>query len=144
MRFYTYRQMNCYGAYETALELGIGLNVIIEAADAKAANEKARELGLFLDSGCDWCDRWTSRDEKYDDEGTIVPSTSCGLPIWAKVNAHHSYQLPSFIHWANGEITKIDHPAGGWNDPPAFNLVPTGWMQIYNEIERHKLKQGAA
>lgn len=141
MKFYTFRQGNCYGGYESAPEQGIGLNVIIEADSPEAANKKAHELGMFLDIGCDWCDRWQSVD-KYD--GSVVPSTRDGTPIWAAINHWFNQGLPSFIHWRNGEFTRVDHKVGELNEPPAFERVPEGWMQIHREIERHKSEQGAA
>ena len=129
MKVYTFRQMKCYGGYETALEVGIGLNVVIEADSPEAANEKALALGMGLDRGCSWCDQWES---VTTGDGSVVPSTRDGTPIWAAINHWFNHELPSFIHWANGTFTKVDHKVGELREPPDLTRIPDGWRQVWD------------
>jgi hypothetical protein len=140
MKFYTFHQSNCYGAYETAVDIGIGVNVIIEAENPAVANDKAREIGLRLDVGCDWCDRWQSQDEEDGwDGGTVVPLVF-ETPVWSAPDDDISRGLPSFIHWGNGTVTRVDHQKG---DDPTFSRTPEGWRQMWQAEIEEKARRDA-
>ena len=73
MPYFTYRQNNSGGVF-----CGPAINVIIKAKNAKKANKKAEEAGLYFDGcrqgiDCYCCgDRWYEKWE--NEEGNEVPS----------------------------------------------------------------------
>ena len=68
-KFFTYCQNNSGGKFNTSEKEGIGPFVIIEALDARHANSRAEEIGLYFDgcrvgTDCPCCgDRWYEADE---------------------------------------------------------------------------------
>lgn len=77
-KFYCFNQNNSGGSFIIEESSGISETVIIEAKDARHANSRARQIGLYFNgcaSGidCSCCgDRW---GEKFsDDQGTDVPT----------------------------------------------------------------------
>jgi hypothetical protein len=72
MKFFTFVQNNSFGVYD-----GPAQYVVVEAENAKDANNRAFVLGVYFD-GCDsgidcpccgdrWCRQW------YDEDGNDVP-----------------------------------------------------------------------
>ena len=74
--FFTFNQNNSGGHFHESKHDGICEHVIIEAHDAKEANARAEEIGLYFDgcetgSDCECCgDRWFRVDD-YD--GNVEP-----------------------------------------------------------------------
>ena len=109
--FYTYRQNNSGGRFKTDVKRGIGITVIIEASDAKEANDKAERIGLYFDgcnsgSDCDCCgDRWYAA---YG-EGDPIPSIY-GRPVEQySEDIDWTPDVSSwFIHYADGTIKAED------------------------------------
>ena len=122
MNFFTFRQNNSGGSFVVDLERGLGYMVCIEAENAEKACERAREIGIYFDGrgDCSCCGpRWSEVD---DDDALPYPGYQ-GLTLWA----HKSFWVePAFIHFAGGEIVRVDSDA----------TEPAGWAQIckvYNE-----------
>jgi hypothetical protein len=80
--FFTFNQNNSGGGFDFDKDEGITHNVIIEADDAKGANQRALDIGLYFEGcadgrDCSCCgDRWYPQYE--DREGDEVPS------IWGR------------------------------------------------------------
>jgi hypothetical protein len=81
-KFFTYCQNNSGGKFNISEKEGIGPYVIIEALDARHANSRAEEIGLYF-NGCNlgadcscFDNRWFEADE---DDGHNIPLIY-GLP----------------------------------------------------------------
>lgn len=77
LKWYEYRQNNSGGAFILEATSGIGQYVWVQARNAKDADSRAQEIGLYFygcESGqdCDCCgDRWSPQYAYWkDDEGT--------------------------------------------------------------------------
>jgi hypothetical protein len=92
MAYYIYRQNNSGGHYDIDLDVGLNVNVIVEATSEDEANTKAREIGIYFDgvrSGidCECCgDRWCS-PYLLEAEELIDYDTDSGVSIHRKENA---------------------------------------------------------
>lgn len=83
--FYTYEQNNSGGYFDYDEEKGISVYVIVEADNAKDANQRAENIGLYFYGGADcqccgsrWSDAWES--EVYT-KGTEEPDVNGVNPI---------------------------------------------------------------
>lgn len=80
-KWFHYRQNNSGGHFDYDPKEGISVNVYVEARDAKEADFRAEQIGIYFDGiengmDCDCCgDRWTAQDwcssEVNDD---VVPA----------------------------------------------------------------------
>ena len=104
--FYCFVQNNSGGDFNFSLASGISRFVIIEAANAKEANECAKDIGLYFKGcennvDCDCCgDRWY---EVEDTDGTVEP-TIYGTPV-NEFKPYNFWMTPDpegFIHYADG------------------------------------------
>jgi hypothetical protein len=112
--FFTYDQNNSGGSFSYDPKAGISEDVVIEAASADDANERARNIGLYFDGcnkdiDCSCCgDRWhaaygkgTERPEKYGKE--IIPNSN-----WSKDGTFDIKWIkdgPSgYIHYLDGRV----------------------------------------
>ena len=92
MAYYVYRQNNSGGAYDVDLDIGLNINVIVEADSIGEANMKATEIGIYFDgvtngTDCECCgDRW-SRPNELEAEELIDHETDSGTSVHRKVNA---------------------------------------------------------
>lgn len=116
MKFYTYSQNNSGGGFDHDEKSGIGHYVIVEAASAADANSKAEDIGIYFDGvskdqDCECCgDRWSSADEY---EGKVVPMLY--NDVMKPVSDENpetmiSWNIPSYIHYANGAVAKVAKP----------------------------------
>ncbi|MFJ4701935.1 hypothetical protein ACIP5N_27620 [Streptomyces sp. NPDC088768] len=89
--FFEYRQNNSGGAMDIDDARGIGRIVVIEAHDAKDADRRAEEAGLYFDgieagTDCECCgDRWYRASGWYEDQGICDPRET-GDPAGAWVH----------------------------------------------------------
>jgi hypothetical protein len=106
--FYNFDQNNSGGSFDEDQEKGIGYVVIIEADNAKEANEKAEKIGIYFhgvvnNGDCECCgDRWHEVDES---DGTELPEYY-GQVITDKVDNKY-WTAASFIHYKDGTIKKV-------------------------------------
>lgn len=99
-KFYTFRQNNSGGRWQTDPDKGVSVEVTIEADDHVRANIIARRyVGIYFDGcddgiDCDCCgDRWY-RVRDYDGQDT-PPAPRANIPQW--------YPSPyGYIHHLNG------------------------------------------
>ncbi len=106
--FYTFHQNNSGGSFVE--DDNLKNMVIIEAADANEANEKAKNLGIYFDGviderDCDCCgDRWYPASES---DGTKRPE-SYGRTL-AKWSAEKNrYPFNAIVHYASGRKRKYE------------------------------------
>jgi hypothetical protein len=109
--FYTYRQNNSGGSFRVDKNVGISVEVVIEARSHDEARDKAESIGLYwdgCDSGldCSCCgDRWyDSADESADpphQPGELAPSAEKG---YLSHKWHDEGTPEGFIHFADGRI----------------------------------------
>ena len=91
MTYYIYRQNNSGGHFDVDLDIGLNINVIVEADSIGEANTKAREIGIYFNgvaSGidCECCgDRWCEANQ-FEAEDLIDYETDSGVSIHRKVN----------------------------------------------------------
>lgn len=113
MAFFTFRQNNSGGWFDER-EGKFGLAVVIEAADASEANDKAEHLGLYFDGvdagrDCECCgDRWYPVYGSGDTE----PSYYDKLLKQAAIETGYSaswQNLPIYVHFLDGRIEKYTH-----------------------------------
>lgn len=108
MPFYTYNQNNSGGTF--IINDDVAHYVIIEADNARAANDKAEDVGIYFegcDSGtdCPCCgDRWYS---PWADDGEEAPMIYGNAPedfddIWARHGKAYCH-----VYYADG--TKVSH-----------------------------------
>ena len=108
--FFTFNQNNSGGRFEVDLEKGISHYVIIEAVNAKQANSKAGDIGIYFEGcegglDCSCCgDRWYSLD---DDDGKKEPSIY-GTNVYEYKNSFWS--STACIHRINKPIETIELP----------------------------------
>ena len=130
MNFFTFRQNNSGGSFVIDPERGLGYMVCIEAENAAKACERAREIGLYFDGrgDCSCCGpRWS---EVEDDDALPYPGYQ-GWTLWM----HKSFwDEPAFIHFAGGEIIRVDYNG----------TEPAGWAQICNVHNDYLYKQETA
>ena len=105
-KFFEFVQNNSGGAFSFNKKAGISHYVIIEAVDARAANDTAELIGLYFngcekDMDCDCCgDRWYPAYGKGDD----VPSLY-GEPVEEfKPIAKWMKAAEGFIHYIDGRV----------------------------------------
>jgi len=106
-KFYTYDQNNSGGRFSNSEKEGISEYVIIEAMDAKHANTRAEEIGIYFDgcetgNDCSCCgDRWYTANES---DGSDVPSIY-GKPLADMEKSY--FQECCFVHYLDGKFEKI-------------------------------------
>ena len=85
MPFFEYSQNNSGGVFDFDHQYGITTHVIVEAATAAEADERAESIGLYFDGAgdCSCCgSRWSSQDSWWGSgEGDEFP-TLFGSPVW--------------------------------------------------------------
>lgn len=104
MPFWTYSQNNTGGSFDYDPNRGISNYVIVEAENADAADERAREIGLYFDGAgdCSCCgNRWY---ESYG-EGDEAPSiygdpVDDHDPLMKWIDGYEA-----FVHHADGVVT---------------------------------------
>jgi hypothetical protein len=110
-RFFAFSQNNSGGSFTHHPEAGIGYYVFIEARDAREANRKAEEIGIYFD-GCDsgvdcgCCgDRW----HEVCGAGDPVPS-AYGTPVESTgaIKNQERWGLKSYIHYMDGRIETVE------------------------------------
>ena len=95
MPYFTYRQNNSGGVF-----CGPAINVIIKAKNAKKANKKAKEAGLYFDGcrkgrDCSCCgDRWY---EAWENETGDETPNIYGTPVEEYDEVWATDKVPSFI-----------------------------------------------
>lgn len=123
MPFYTYHQNNSGGEFHYDYDAGIARDVIIEADNAKQANAKALEVGLYWNGvdeagDCDCCgDRWYSA--WGETEGTPNPTVygrDAALELHGGWREEMEYE--GFIHFADGRKVGFAH-----RDVPGLEVV---------------------
>ena len=130
MNFFTFRQNNSGGSYAVDSERGIGYLVCIEAENAAKACERALKIGLYFDGSGD-CSCCGNRWSEVDDDDALPYPGSQGSTLWM----HKSiWDEPAFIHFANGEIIRVDYSG----------TEPAGWAQICNVHNDYLHKQETA
>lgn len=105
MPFFTFHQTDSGGSFVADLDDGIAEYVIIEAANADAANDKAERIGLYFNGmrdghDCPCCgDRW-SRVGVFDANPTPL---IYGLPPREGLGDSLLYKS-AVVHYADGRI----------------------------------------
>jgi hypothetical protein len=106
--FFHFHQNNSGGGFHENVERGIGVNVIIEAYNAKDANRRAERLGLYFDGegDCPCCgNRWY---EVSDADGKEEPRHYDDVVIGGKPSFKwHSWwgqRYTGYIHYKDGRI----------------------------------------
>lgn len=109
MKFFHYSQNNSGGVFDIDIDKGITPDVIIEARDAKHADERAQEIGIYfygIDSGydCECCgDRWS---KQWSDEcGKDVPSIY-DTPV-GESKKSYGREIAA-IHYADGRMEIVE------------------------------------
>jgi epoxyqueuosine reductase QueG len=113
MAFFEFNQNNTGGSFDFDEKRGISHWVIIEAANAQQANERAESIGLYF-NGCDdgvdcsCCgDRWYPQYDEKD--GTAEPTI-----YGEKVERLSKFPQKDFNHkWMKGPEGFIHYLAGG-------------------------------
>ena len=111
LKWYDFRQNNSGGSFTHDANRGIGLTVLIQAANADEANRRAEDIGLYFDGcitgdDCSCCgDRWYSQwsDELgnlrpmiYDDVMEPCTEAQADLDMWG---------VPSYMHFYDGSFS---------------------------------------
>jgi hypothetical protein len=103
-KFYTFSQNNSGGYFVVDDKAGVAEYLIVEANNAKDANEIFSEIGEKVSGFWDFCEccgcRWDSAWEDYD-EGTPEPMIY-GVPI-AEVE-QGMFRHRAFVHYLDGTI----------------------------------------
>lgn len=106
MPFFHYSQNNSGGFFQVIPAAGISQHVIVEARDAKDADERAEGIGLYFDGSgdCECCGtRWSSLSDWSTREGTSEPM------IWdtpaERYRTGWSECRPAvFVHYLDGRV----------------------------------------
>jgi hypothetical protein len=112
MSFFTFSQNNSGGAFHTDLDDGIAEYVIIEAANADEANDKAERIGLYFDGvdderDCPCCgDRWYPVSDRDADPTPLI----YGAPPREGMGGAILYKN-AVIHYADGRIEIVKKEA---------------------------------
>jgi hypothetical protein len=104
--FFDFHQNNSGGSFSYDDKAGIAETVIVEAASATEANEKAERVGLYFDGDGDcrccgnrWYELWSG------DEGTAEPLVYGKKIAHAKVKGVKRKKKPTvYIHYTDGRI----------------------------------------
>ncbi|MCG8926625.1 hypothetical protein [Lentzea sp. CC55] len=109
MQFYEFRQCNVRGRFVYDSERGITKHVVIEAATAKEANNRAREIGLDFDDEDACCGRrWVLAEDHDGSGGYDEPIVEDGcMPARELVPDASDDELRGahvFVHYANGRV----------------------------------------
>lgn len=114
--FFDYRQNNSGGSFIVDEERGISVNVIIEASNAKDADEIARSKGIYFNGvsdgfDCECCgDRWYPNDNYLNtEEGDPVPSLY-GTPLTERKSYIRWAAPDTFIHYLDGRVEGFTVP----------------------------------
>jgi hypothetical protein len=106
-KFYTFWQNNSGGFFNNDYESGVSEVVIIEAASAEKANDKALELGIYFNGcetglDCDCCgDRWYEASET---EGDDVPTFyNKEVKDWIE-----DEKASGYVHYLDGTVRKFN------------------------------------
>jgi hypothetical protein len=109
MPFYNFNQNNSGGKFHIDVGQGITLEVIVEANDAREANQLAERVGIYFDGcnnerDCGCCgDRWY---QVYDDQGTARPDYY-GTPLtveWENDRAFSGDAPGVIVHYKDGRM----------------------------------------
>ncbi|MET9480958.1 hypothetical protein [Streptomyces sp. NPDC006638] len=108
--FFTYNQNNSGGGFDFDEARGISQYVIVEAADADEADDRAERIGLYFGGAgdCACCgDRWYAASGW---DATNVPSIY-GEPVEsANIDTKWMGENPdAFVHYADGRVV-AHHP----------------------------------
>ena len=107
-KFYTFDQNNSGGSFINSDSKGISEYVIIEAKNAKEANNKAENIGIYFDgcsngNDCSCCgDRWY---ETCEGDGYENPSIYGEL---VENIEKSSFRKSCFIHYLDNTFKKIE------------------------------------
>lgn len=110
--FFTFHQNNSGGGFVTNAADGISHYVIIEAASAADANQKAEALGVYFDGvdegfDCKCCgDRWYRVSA---DEATETPEVY-GKPPDEHRDSFVKREPHTFVHYLDGRIKSFGNP----------------------------------
>lgn len=103
--FYHYSQNNSGGKFGHDPKRGISHHVIIEAASADEANQRAEYIGLYFDGegDCECCgNRWSPMYR--DDAGETAPLVYGETPsAWAN-GRWNIWNGSCFIHYLDGSV----------------------------------------
>ncbi len=114
MKFYTFRQNNSGGSF--TVDENVAHTVVIQASDARDANERAAAIGLYFDGegDCPCCGtRW---DETSEYDGHEEPN-AYGKPfrLMSEKDAEHTFggwfNSEVRIHYADGRVLSPKSPA---------------------------------
>ena len=106
-RFFTYIQINSGGNFDVRTFDGIAHFVIVEANNAKHANKRAKEIGLYFNGvrkgiDCPCCgDRWSKQSKGYS-EPCI---NDCPAHLYER---SHFFKYRCFVHYLNGDVKEIE------------------------------------
>jgi hypothetical protein len=104
--FFTFSQNNSGGGFDFDETAGISEYVIVEAATAEEANERAESIGLYFDGegDCECCgDRWYGAS---DYSASDVPSIHDEPVESATVSFKWMGDDPeAFVHYSDGRVT---------------------------------------
>jgi hypothetical protein len=109
--FYHYSQSNSGGSFDYDEEKGISVNVIIEADNANAADNKAEMIGLYFDGegDCSCCGNrwytdfeWDAKDVPCVYDTPVEEFDPRGKGNWGMKWIEGGYE--TFVHYADGTI----------------------------------------
>lgn len=109
--FYHYSQNNSGGSFDFDRKAGITHHVIIEAASAEHADERAEQIGLYFDGqgDCQCCgNRWSAMGSWGGEDGTPTPQVY-GLEVsetipWVDSIMWMEENSEVAIHYLDGRI----------------------------------------
>lgn len=105
-KFYSFSQNNSGGSFSKSETDGISEYVIIEAENAKKANDRAEEIGIYFNGcnegvDCDCCgDRWYSVDESDGEETPSIYGESI------EKAEKSTFRESCFVHYLDGTFKK--------------------------------------
>lgn len=111
-KFYIFQQNNSGGRFKIDEKRGIGYLVAVEARNAKEANNKASDIGLYFDGfvnglDCPCCgDRWSRvYEDKYDASNSVGElKERYSRDSYLKKEKD---KLKSFIHYYDGKFEEF-------------------------------------
>jgi hypothetical protein len=112
MPFFTFTQSNSGGDFHTDLAEGIAEFVIIEAANADEANDKAERIGIYFDgvsSGAD-CPCCGSRWYRVSDRDADPTPLVYGKPPQERMR-DFPFRKHAATHYADGRIEIVKKEA---------------------------------
>ncbi len=107
MPFFEYNQNNSGGFFKHDDRAGIGYAVIVEANNAREADYRAENIGLYFDGvandrDCECCGgRWCPAYGDGDPEPLVYGKPPVG-----------GWGLPAYVHYADGRVESYPAPEG--------------------------------